>query len=66
MKSIFYYQGFLQVFKIIYSKIINHYYNNLLIGYFEIEKTKQFIANIYFWSIICQDIKAYVKSYDIC
>lgn len=66
MKNIFYYQNLLYIFEIICYKIINSYYNNPLADHFGIKKTKKFIASKYFWLIIHQDIKAYIKDCNIC
>lgn len=38
IKEVFYYKSLLYVPKIICSKLINRYHNNLLAGYFRIEK----------------------------
>ena len=43
MKDILYYKNFLYIIEIIYSKIINYYYNNLLACYFKIEKTRELV-----------------------
>lgn len=39
IKKVFYYKKLLYVLKIIYSKLINMYHNNLWAGYFWIKKT---------------------------
>lgn len=44
MENILYNQGFPYVSEIIYFKIINCYYNYLLVRYFKIEKAKKLIA----------------------
>lgn len=38
------YQGFSYVSKVIFSKLISRYYDNLLAGYFGIEKTQELIV----------------------
>ncbi len=43
IEEIFYYQRLLYVPKIICFKLISKYYNNLLVGYFGIEKTRELI-----------------------
>lgn len=48
IKGIFYYYSFLYFPKIIYSKIISYYHNNLLVSHFEIEKTRKLVYKKYF------------------
>lgn len=52
--------------EIIYSKIINHHYNNLLANYFEIIKIQMLVAKKLFWPTFCQDVETYVKDCNIC
>ena len=42
------------------------YPNHSLAGDFGIEKTRELIAKKYYWLMLQQDVKAYVKSCDIC
>ena len=60
-----YYQDFLYILKIIYSKLINRYYNNLLTGNFKIKKPHKLIARKFYLPILQKDIKAYIKAYNI-
>lgn len=39
-----YHQGFLFIIEIIYTKLINNYYNDLLAEYFQIKTTWELIA----------------------
>lgn len=48
MKDILYYQGLSYILKIICSKIISCYDNNLLASYFGIEKAKNLVNRKYF------------------
>lgn len=52
--------------EIIYSKIISYYYNNPLNSYFKIKKIWELVARKSFWPTFCQDVKVYVKGYDVC
>lgn len=38
-----YQKNFLYILKVIKTELIKKYYNNLLVGYFEIKKTYKFI-----------------------
>ena len=46
--QVLYYLGFPYVLKVIYSELINRHYNNLLLGHFGIEKTRELIARKYY------------------
>lgn len=48
IKEVFYYQDLLYVPKVICSKLISRYYNNPLVGPFQIEKTQELIARKYY------------------
>lgn len=47
VETVVHYKSFLYVLEIIYFKPINHYQNNALIGYFEMDKTLELIAKKY-------------------
>lgn len=47
--------------KIIYSKLISHDHNNLLKGYFEIDKILELIARKYYGLIFHCIVKIYVN-----
>lgn len=53
------------VFKIIYLKIINYYYNDLLTGHFGIKIIRGLVAKKYFWPISLEDIEVYIKGCDV-
>lgn len=65
IECIFYYQDFLYIFEIIYLKIIDYYYNDLLAGHFKIGKIIKLVAKKYFWLNLDQDIKADIKNCNI-
>lgn len=44
MKNILYYYDLLYILEIIYFKIVNCYHNELLAGYFRIEKIKELVT----------------------
>lgn len=40
------------MFEIIQTKLINKHYNNLMVGYFEINNTMELFAEKYYWPSI--------------
>lgn len=66
IEEVVHYQDFLYILKVIHSELISKDHNNLIAGYFSIKKTRELIAKQYYWPILQQDIKAYVKGCDIC
>lgn len=65
MKSILYHYGLLYISENTYSEIISCYYNDPLTSYFRIKNVKILVDKKYFWSIFHQNVKAYVKGYDV-
>ena len=51
---------------IIRTKIISKYYNDPLVAHFRVKKTRELVAQKYYWPTIQIDIKAYVKRSDVC
>lgn len=41
------------------------HHNNPLADYFRIKKTKELVMREYFQPILCQEVKTYIKDYDI-
>ncbi len=60
------YQGLSYVPKVIRSELISRYHNNPLAGHFGIKKTCKLIARKYYWPILRQDVKIYVKCCNVC
>ena len=60
-----YYQDLLYVLKVIRSELISRHYDNPLAGHFGIKNTPKLIAGKYYWLILQQDVKAYVKGCNI-
>ncbi len=52
--------------KVIRSELISKSHDDLLVGYFGIEKTRELIARKYYWPTLRRDVEAYVKGCDIC
>ena len=59
-------QGLPFVPEIIWMELISRHHDDLLVGHFGIEKTREFLARKYYWPILRHDVEAYVKSYDVC
>lgn len=51
--------------KIIYFKPICKYYNDLLTGYFRIDKTQELIGRKDYWPSLSKDVKFYMRGCDI-
>lgn len=52
--------------EIVRTKLISRYYDDPLVGHFEIDKTRTLIAQKYHWSIFCHNVEVYITGYDIC
>lgn len=53
IKRVLHYQGFLYVLKVICTKFIGWYYDNLLANHFEIKKICGLVAKKYHWLTFC-------------
>ena len=60
------YQGLPYVPEIIQIELISKHHDNLLVGYFGIEKTCEFIAQKYYWPTLCHNVKDYIKGFNVC
>ena len=65
IKGVLYYQGFLYVPEIIWTKLISKHHNNPLIGYFDIKKIQELVAQKYPQPIICHNVDNYIMGYNI-
>lgn len=52
--------------KIIRTKVISQNHNDLLAGHFEINKTRELMTKKYYQKTFWQNIKSYIKIYDVC
>ena len=64
--GVLYHQGFLYVLKIIQTELISRHHDDLLAGYFGIEKTREFLSRKYYWPTLRHDVNNYVKRCNIC
>lgn len=46
--------------------LISKHNDDPFLGYFDMEKTQELIAKRYYRQMLPKDIKAYVKSYNLC
>ena len=60
------FSGLPYVPKIICTELISRYHNDLLAGPFGIKKTRELIAQKYYWPTLHHNVDAYVKSCDVC
>lgn len=65
MKRVLQYQILLYVLEIIRSQLIICQYNDSLSNNFEIKKTHKLIVRKYYKLILLQNVKFYVKAYNI-
>ena len=66
LEQVLHYQGLPYVPKIIRLELISRHHDNPLIGHFGIKKTQELIARKYYWSMLRQDVEAYVKGCNVC
>lgn len=59
-------QGLPYIPEIIQIKLISHHHDDLLVGYFEIDKIREMIARKYYWLTIQRNVKIYIKGCDVC
>ena len=66
MERVFQYKSLLYILKIIWYELISYHHNNFLEGDFEINKIWKLISTKYYYLLLCQDNKAYIKGCNIC
>ncbi len=66
IEQVLHYQDLPYIPKVIRLELISRHHNNPLACYFGIEKTRKLIAKKYYWPMLRQDVKAYVKGCDVC
>ena len=59
-------QGLPYVTEIIRTELISRHHDDPLAGHFGIEKTRELVAQKYYWPSLRHDIEAYVKGCDDC
>ena len=66
VKGVFQYWDVLYVPEIIYFKVISCQYNDLIVKYFGIDKTRELIAKKYYSSTLYFDVETYIQRCNIC
>ncbi len=66
IEQVLHYQGLPYVPKVIHSELISRHHDDPRASYFGIEKIRELIARKYYWPILRQDVKAYVKGCNVC
>ena len=66
VEGVLHYQGVPYVPKIIRSEVISRHYNDLLVGHFGIDKTKELVGRKYYWPNLRKDVENYVRRCDVC
>ena len=52
--------------KIVRSKLTSRHFNDLLVGNFGVDKTRDLIGWKYYWLSLRNNVKSYMKGCDIC
>ena len=66
IEGVLQYQRLPYVPKIICSKVISRYHNDLLVEHFGIDKTRELVGRKYYWPSLRRDVKSYVRGCDVC
>ena len=48
------------------SEVISRHHDDLLAGYFGIDKTRELVGRKYYWQSLKKDVKNYVRGCDVC
>ena len=64
--GVLHHQGLPYVPEIIRTELISRHYDDLLVGYFGIEKTRKIVVQKYYWPTLCHDVNNYMKGCNIC
>ena len=60
------YQRLPYILAIIRSKLISCHHNDLHIGHFGIDKTRELVGRKYYWPSLRRDVKNYVRGCNVC
>ena len=63
---VLYRQGLPYVLEIICMELICCHNDDPLAGYFGIEKTRELVAQKYYWEMLCHNVEEYVRGCDVC
>ena len=66
VEGVLQYQGLPYVLEIIRSEVISRHHDDLLVGHFGIDKTRELVGRKYYWPSLKRDVKSYVRGCDVC
>ena len=66
INGMLHYQSLPYVPEIIRTELISRHHDNPLADHFGIKKTRELIAQKYYWPTLCHDVEDYVKGCNIC
>ena len=66
VKGVLQYQELPYVPEIIRSEVISRHHNDLLVGHFGIDKTRELVGRKYYWPSLRRDVESYVRGCDVC
>ena len=66
VEGVLQYQGLPYVPEIIRSEVISCHHNDLLVGHFGIDKTRELVSRKYYWPSLRGDVESYVRECDVC
>ncbi len=66
IEEVLHHQGLPYVPEIVRTKLISRHHDDLLVGYFGIDKTKELIARKYYWLTLRRDVETYVTGCNVC
>ena len=66
VEGVLQYQGLPYVPEIIRSKVISRHHDDLLVGHFGIDKTRELVGRKYYWPSLRKDVEDYVRGCDVC
>ena len=66
VKGVLQYRELPYVLEIICAKVISRHHNDLLVGHFVIDKTRELVGQKYYWPSLRKDVENYVRGCDIC
>ena len=65
VEGVLQYQGLPYIPKIIHSKVISRYHDDLLVRHFGIDKTRELVGWKYYWPNLRKDVENYVRGCDV-
>ena len=60
------YEGLPYIPEIIRSEVISRHHNDLLVGHFGIDKTRELVGQKYYWPSLIRDVESYIQGCDVC